>query len=131
MPGYTGVDSFVYEIEDKFNQTATATVTSTPTATSTPSATSSPSSTPTPTPTSPPHSDLRVTYINYDSRNEYVSLANYGNDLRRQYNHLLTRLAKSNMLSFLLSQMEGKHVQITKKNPFMWKEIQHANYSLC
>ena len=58
-------------------------------------------------------------------------LANYGNDLRRQYNHLLTRLAKSNMLSFLLSQMEGKHVQITKKNPFMWKEIQHANYSLC
>lgn len=65
--------------------TRTPTVTKTPTptrtltATSTPTATSSPSSTPTPTPTSPPHSDLRVTYINYDSRNEYVSLANYGN----------------------------------------------------
>lgn len=58
-------------------------------------------------------------------------LPNYGNDLRRQYNHLLTRIAKSDMLSFLLSQMQGKHIPITKKNPDMWKEIEHANYSLC
>ena len=58
-------------------------------------------------------------------------LPNYGNDLRRQYNHLLTRIAKSDMLSFLLSQIQRKHVPITKKNPDMWKEIEHANYSLC
>lgn len=61
----------------------------------------------------------------------FKSLPNYGNDLRRQYNHLLTRLAKSEMLSFLLSQMQGKYIPITKKNPDMWKEIQHSNYSLC
>lgn len=58
-------------------------------------------------------------------------LPNYGNDLRRQYNHLLSHLAKSDMLSFLLSQMQGKYIPITKKNPDMWKEIEHANYSLC
>jgi hypothetical protein len=61
----------------------------------------------------------------------FKSLPNYGNDLRRQYNHLLTRLAKSEMLSFLLSQMRGKYIPIAKKNPDMWKEIQHSNYSLC
>ena len=61
----------------------------------------------------------------------FKALPNYGNDLRRQYNYLLTRLAKSEMLSFLLSQMQGKYIPITKKNPDMWKEIQQSNYSLC
>lgn len=57
-------------------------------------------------------------------------LPNYGNDLRRQYNILLAEIAQSNLLSFLVSQMVGRIVTITKIDPDMYKEILDANYSL-
>lgn len=54
---------------------------------------------------------------------------NYGNDLRRQYNLLLSLLARSNMLSFLLSQLLGKQIPIAKVG-FFADEILDANYAL-
>lgn len=57
--------------------TATPTATRTPTATST---TWNPTSTPTrtPTATTAPQSDLRITYLRYDTSDEYVKISNHG-----------------------------------------------------
>lgn len=57
-------------------------------------------------------------------------LPNYGNDLRKQYNHILSHIAKSNMLEFLIEQITGKQIKITKLDPEMWKDVLTANYSL-
>lgn len=57
-------------------------------------------------------------------------LPNYGNDLRKQYNILLSEVAKSNMLSFLISQLMNRIVPVSKLDPDLWKEILEANYSL-
>jgi hypothetical protein len=57
-------------------------------------------------------------------------LPNYGNDLRRQYNLLLAHIAKSNLLSFLLSQITGRLLTIGKLDPDLWKDVIHANYAL-
>lgn len=57
-------------------------------------------------------------------------LPNYGNDLRKQYNTLLMMLARSEMLSFMLSQILGRPVQVEKEDPDMWKEIADAEYAL-
>lgn len=54
---------------------------------------------------------------------------NYGNDLRQQYNLQLSLLAKSDMLSFLLSQIMGKQVDINKQGDF-GDEILKADYAL-
>lgn len=54
---------------------------------------------------------------------------NYGNDLRKQYNLQLSLIARSDMLSFLLSQIIGKNVPINKQGDFA-DEILNTNYAL-
>lgn len=54
---------------------------------------------------------------------------NYGNDLRQQYNLQLSLIAKSNMLSFILSQLLKRRVPINKQADFS-DEILKANYAL-
>lgn len=57
-------------------------------------------------------------------------LPNYGNDLRRQYNQILSDIARSNLLSFLISQIMGRIVPINKGDPDLWKDVLEANYAL-
>lgn len=57
-------------------------------------------------------------------------LPNYGNDLRKQYNLQLHLIARSNLLSFLLSQLLHRKVSIGKLNPGMIPDILEANYAL-
>lgn len=57
-------------------------------------------------------------------------LPQYGNDLRVQYNRQLMLIAKSNLLQFLLSQIMGKEIKITKQDPDLWEDIPDSNYSL-
>ena len=57
-------------------------------------------------------------------------LPNYGNDLRRQYNRILSEIAKSDLLSFLVSQIVKRKVPVNKLDPDLWKDILEANYAL-
>lgn len=57
-------------------------------------------------------------------------LPTYGNDLRKQYNLQLALLAKSEILSSLISQIIGKPFKAPKGNPNMWKDILDADYAL-
>ena len=57
-------------------------------------------------------------------------LPNYGNDLRRQYNQLLAEVAKSELLSFLVSQIVKRRISVTKIDPKLHEDILEANYSL-
>ena len=57
-------------------------------------------------------------------------LPNYGNDLRRQYNQILSDIARSDMLSFLMSQIMKRPVKLEKADPELWKDILEANYAL-
>jgi DNA-dependent RNA polymerase len=57
-------------------------------------------------------------------------LPNYGDDLRKQYNLQLHSLAKSNMLSYLLSQIILREIQVGKLDDSMAEKILHANYAL-
>jgi len=57
-------------------------------------------------------------------------LPHYGNDLRKQYNLQLQMIAKSNMLSWLISQIIGKPVHIGKLDPNLHIEIIDTNYAL-
>lgn len=55
---------------------------------------------------------------------------NYGNDLRRQYNQILSDIAKSNLLSFILSQVLGQEFTAGKLDNDMWKDVLEAEYAL-
>jgi hypothetical protein len=55
---------------------------------------------------------------------------NYGNDLRRQYNQILSDIAASDMLAFLASQVTGTPVTVTKSANISQK-ILGADYTLC
>jgi hypothetical protein len=55
---------------------------------------------------------------------------NYGNDLRRQYNIQLHSIAKSNMLSYLLSQIMLREIEVGKLDDSMADKILHTNYAL-
>lgn len=57
-------------------------------------------------------------------------LPNYANDLREQYNRQLMLIGKSNLLSYLLSQIMGKSVSIGKLDPNLWKDVMTSNYAL-
>jgi hypothetical protein len=57
-------------------------------------------------------------------------LPNYGNDLRRQYNRILSDIAKSEMLSFMISQIVKRRVGVTKLDELMYIDVLEANYSL-
>lgn len=56
-------------------------------------------------------------------------LPTYVNDLRMQYNILLSMLAKSDLLTFIVAQIRGKHQQFGKVEDLS-AEILQANYSL-
>ena len=60
----------------------------------------------------------------------YRSLPSYCNDLRQQYIYLLSDLAKSEMLNYILSQLAGRDVGIKKINPDLYLEILDAEYPL-
>lgn len=55
---------------------------------------------------------------------------NYGNDLRIQYARQLMLIAKSNLLSYLISQLIGKPVQVGKLDPNLWEDILETDYAL-
>lgn len=55
---------------------------------------------------------------------------NYANDLRIQYARQLMLIAKSDLLSYLISQIIGRQVQIGKLDPEMWKDIEETEYAL-
>jgi DNA-dependent RNA polymerase len=57
-------------------------------------------------------------------------LPNYGNDLRFQYTYQLHLIARSNMLSFLLSQVMNREVSVGKADPTMHRDILDAEYAL-
>lgn len=57
-------------------------------------------------------------------------LPNYGNDLREQYNLQLFLLARSDMLSYLLSQLLKRTVQIGKLDKTLANDILNTNYAL-
>lgn len=57
-------------------------------------------------------------------------LPNYGNDLRKQYNNQLYLIAKSNLLSVLLSQLLGKKIHINKLDPKLYLDILDTEYAL-
>lgn len=57
-------------------------------------------------------------------------LPNYVNDLREQYNRQLMLIAKSDLLSFLLSQIMGKKIKIGKLDADLWKDIMDSDYAL-
>jgi hypothetical protein len=57
-------------------------------------------------------------------------LANYGNDLRIQYNIQLMLLAKSNLLGYLISQIMGRKVSIGKLDPTLYNDIMDTDYAL-
>lgn len=54
---------------------------------------------------------------------------NYGNDLRRTYNQILHELAKSDILAFLVKQIVGRPVHITKYGDIS-QDVLQANYAL-
>lgn len=57
-------------------------------------------------------------------------LPHYGNDLRRQYNHQLELIAKSNLLEALVSELIGGPVTIGKMDPTLHCDITLTNYAL-
>jgi hypothetical protein len=57
-------------------------------------------------------------------------LPNYANDLREQYNLQLMLIAKSDLLSSIISQLVGRRVPVGKMDPTLWTNIGHTNYAL-
>lgn len=62
--------------------------------------------------------------------NGFRCLPNYGNDLRYQYNLQLYLIAKSDLLSYLLSQLLKQPVSIGKLDPTMANDILNTEYAL-
>jgi len=54
---------------------------------------------------------------------------NYGNDLRRQYNRILSDIAKSNILQFLVDQISNEHQEV-RKHGDLSNIVLTANYAL-
>lgn len=57
-------------------------------------------------------------------------LPNYGNDLRRLYIAQLAKIAKSDLLQFILNQMPIEYTRVHKGDPNMWKEVLDSEYAL-
>jgi DNA-dependent RNA polymerase len=57
-------------------------------------------------------------------------LPNNGNHIRKMYNRLLMEIARSNLLSFLMTQIVGRLITVTKLDPELHTEIMDANYAL-
>ena len=67
-------------------------------------------------------------YVIHDAFNCHV---NFANDLRWQYIHQMVLISKSNMLSFLLSQILNREVEITKYTEDLHLEIAKSEYAIC
>lgn len=57
-------------------------------------------------------------------------LPNYGNDVRRQYNHLLHAIAKSTILADLLHQITGEEWEADKLDDTLADDILETEYAL-
>ena len=57
-------------------------------------------------------------------------LPNYGNDVRRLYNQLLSEIAQGDLLSAIVSSVLGRKVGIGKLDSDMWKDVVDTNYAL-
>ena len=57
-------------------------------------------------------------------------LPNYGNDLRTQYIRQLYEIARSNLLSYILSQLLNRTITIDKYDPSLANDILGSNYAL-
>lgn len=57
-------------------------------------------------------------------------LPNYGNDMRRQYNQILSDLAKSDILSYLATQITGSYVPVIK-GADLSQMILSSSYAIC
>lgn len=55
---------------------------------------------------------------------------NYGNDLRRQYNHILADICDSTLLSDICSQVAQQEVKTRKVGIIPREVILNANYTL-
>lgn len=55
---------------------------------------------------------------------------NYGNDLRRQYNQILSDIAKSDLLGYILSQVLGQEFSAGKLDDSLWQDILETDYAL-
>lgn len=55
---------------------------------------------------------------------------NYGNDLRRQYNHILADISDSDLLAFIASQVTGQDITAKKVGVIPREVILNANYTL-
>lgn len=56
-------------------------------------------------------------------------LPNHGNDLRRQYNQIMSEIAQSDLLSFVASQIVGYKIPVNKRGSIS-KDILQADYAL-
>lgn len=57
-------------------------------------------------------------------------LPNYGNDIRKLYIAQLAKIAKSNLLQFILNQMPIEFTKVHKGDPNMWREVLDSEYAL-
>ncbi len=57
-------------------------------------------------------------------------LPNYGNDLRKQYNQILSDIARSDMLSYIVSQILKRRITVNKLDSTMYMDILDADYAL-
>ena len=57
-------------------------------------------------------------------------LPNYGNDVRKQYNLLLSGLAKGTLLDHIVSMILGRPVALGKIDSTLWEDVVNANYAL-
>lgn len=57
-------------------------------------------------------------------------LPNYGNDVRKQYNLLLSELAKGTLLDHIVSMILGRPVELGKIDSTLWEDVVNANYAL-
>ena len=66
----------------------------------------------------------------YAVHDSFHVLPNYGNELRMLYIAQLAKIARSNLLQYILDQLLTFKVKVTKGNPDMWKEILNSEYAL-
>jgi hypothetical protein len=57
-------------------------------------------------------------------------LPNYGNDLRIQYANILAEITDSRLLSWIISQITGRRVPVTKLDEWLGKDVRKTNYAL-